>query len=94
MAKPSFEVFKDKQNKFRFRLKAPNGEIIAVSQGYKSKDNCMKGIKSVRKNAEKAEVVEKETGKVTSWDVDYATAIIILASLAAALFAIGVIALQ
>ena len=33
---PKFEVYSDKAGKFRFRLKAENGEIIAVSQGAES----------------------------------------------------------
>jgi hypothetical protein len=32
-----FEISKDKAGKFRFHLKAPNGEIIAASQGYASR---------------------------------------------------------
>ena len=32
-----FELFKDTGGKFRFHLKAANGEIIAASQGYTSK---------------------------------------------------------
>ena len=35
----------------KFNLKAGNGEIIAVSEGYKAKASCMNGIESVRKNA-------------------------------------------
>lgn len=53
---PKFEVYNDKSGEFRFRLKAKNGEIIATSQGYKSKDGCMNGIASVKKNAPEAEV--------------------------------------
>ena len=34
---PKFEVYTDKAGEFRFRLKARNGEVIAVSEGYKSK---------------------------------------------------------
>jgi len=49
-----FEVFKDKSDEFRFRLVATNGEIIAASQGYKSKEGAMDGIKSVVANAEDA----------------------------------------
>ncbi|MGO9155592.1 YegP family protein [Mycobacterium sp.] len=30
-----FEIFKDKSGEFRFHLKAPNGEIIASSQGHR-----------------------------------------------------------
>ncbi len=57
---PKFEVYKDKAGEFRFRLKARNGEIIAVSEGYKAKASCLNGIESVRKNAPEAEVVEEK----------------------------------
>ncbi|TGC11324.1 YegP family protein [Methanolobus halotolerans] len=57
---PKFEVFTDKSGKYRFRLKAPNGEIIAVGQAYASKAGCMNGIESVRKNAPVADIVEIE----------------------------------
>ncbi|MBQ5929071.1 MAG: YegP family protein, partial [Oscillibacter sp.] len=36
------------------------GEVIAVSEGYKAKENCANGIESVKKNAPEAEVVEQE----------------------------------
>lgn len=57
---PKFEVYADKAGEFRFRLKAGNGQIIATSEGYKSKSGCMNGIESVKKNAPDAEVVEAE----------------------------------
>lgn len=57
---PKFEVYVDKAGEFRFRLKARNGEIIAVSEGYKAKASCMNGIESVRKNAPDAPVVKVE----------------------------------
>ena len=57
---PKFEVYTDKTGEFRFRLKARNGEIIAVSEGYKAKASCLNGIESVRKNAPEAEIVEEE----------------------------------
>ena len=56
---PKFEVYTDKAGEFRFRLKASNGEIIAVSEGYKAIASCMNGIESVKKNAPEAEVVEE-----------------------------------
>ena len=59
-ANPKFEVYTDKAGEFRFRLKARNGEIIAVSEGYKAKASCLNGIESVRKNAPDAPVVEEE----------------------------------
>jgi hypothetical protein len=49
-----FEVYKDKQDKYRFRLKAGNGEIIAVSEAYAAKAGALNGIESVRTNASAA----------------------------------------
>ena len=56
---PKFELYADKAGEFRFRLKARNGEVIAVSEGYKTKASCENGIESVKKNAPEAEVVEE-----------------------------------
>ena len=56
-----FEIYKDNAGKYRFRLKAGNGEIIAVGEGYESKQGCENGIASVRRNAPTAEV-EDQTG--------------------------------
>ena len=53
-----FEIFKDKKGEFRFRLVAANGQVIATSQGYKTKASCMNGIDSVKKNAPKTNIVE------------------------------------
>jgi uncharacterized protein YegP (UPF0339 family) len=57
---PKFEWFKDKAGKFRFRLLAANGEIIAASEAYSSKEACLSGIESVKKNAPRAEVIAIE----------------------------------
>ena len=53
---PKFEIYEDKAGEFRFRLKAKNGEVIAVSEGYKAKSSCENGINSVKKNAPDAEI--------------------------------------
>ncbi len=45
---------------FHFVLKAGNGEIIATSETYTTKDSCKKGIESVKKNAPDAPVVEED----------------------------------
>ena len=55
---PKFEIYSDKAGEFRFRLKARNGQIIAVSDGYTSKANCKNGIESVKKNSVNATVIE------------------------------------
>ena len=57
---PKFEVYTDKKGEYRFRLKAANGQIIAVSEGYVKMASCMNGIESVRKNAVDAPVEEEE----------------------------------
>ena len=57
---PKFEVYADKAGEFRFRLKATNGQVIAVSEGYTAMKSCLNGIESVKKNAPDAEIVEAE----------------------------------
>jgi len=49
-----FELFKDAAGKFRFHLKAANGEIIAASQGYTSKAAAQTGVASIKDNAASA----------------------------------------
>jgi len=57
-ATPKFEIYKDTAEKFRFRLKATNGEVIASGEAYESKDGCKNGIESVKTNAPIAEIVD------------------------------------
>ncbi|NIU84292.1 MAG: DUF1508 domain-containing protein, partial [Candidatus Thorarchaeota archaeon] len=61
----SFEVYTDSRDEYRFRLKAPNGEIILSSEGYTSKAGCMNGIESVKTNSavpERFETFEDRAG--------------------------------
>jgi uncharacterized protein len=51
-----FEISKDYAGKFRFHLKAPNGEIIAASQGYETKASAEKGMEAIRTHAPDAKV--------------------------------------
>lgn len=55
---PKFELYTDKSGSFRFRLKAKNGQIIAVSEPYTTKAGCLGGIDSVRENASQAQTEE------------------------------------
>lgn len=55
-----FELYTDTAGKFRFRLKASNGQVIASGQAYESKASALKGIDSIRKNAPGA-VLEDQT---------------------------------
>lgn len=59
LTNPKYEIFQDRAGQFRFRLKARNGEIIAVSEGYAAKGGCLKGIESVAENAPRAEIMEE-----------------------------------
>jgi uncharacterized protein YegP (UPF0339 family)/sporulation protein YlmC with PRC-barrel domain len=56
-----FEINKDVAGEFRFKLVATNGQTIAVSEGYTTKDNALNGIESVRQNAAAAQM-EDRTG--------------------------------
>lgn len=47
----SFELYKDRAGKFRFRLKAGDGEIILVSESYTQRAAAESGIELVRSNA-------------------------------------------
>ena len=54
-----FEINKDEAGEFRFKLVAINGETIAVSEGYTSKEGALKGIESVKQNAAEAVIEDK-----------------------------------
>ncbi len=54
---PKYELYLDKEEKFRFRLRASNGEIICASQGYTAKQSALDGIASIGENAPKADFV-------------------------------------
>ena len=59
-ANPKFEVYRDRAGEYRFRLKAVGGEIIAVSEGYKTKVSCLGGIRSIGRNAPEAVLIQVE----------------------------------
>jgi len=48
ISNPKYQVFYDKSCGYRFHLNASNGEIIAASEGYESKEDCLNGIKAVQ----------------------------------------------
>lgn len=55
-----FEVFEDKSGKWRFRLKAGNGEVVAQGQAYASKAAALKGCEAVQRAAHGAKVVDSQ----------------------------------
>ncbi len=56
-----FEVYTDKAGETRFRFKAPNGEPMCGSEGYKSKASALAAIDSIKKNAAGAVIDDKTT---------------------------------
>jgi len=55
-----FEVYKDRAGKFRFRLKASNGQVVATGEAYETKASALKGCESVQKAADGAQIVETD----------------------------------
>ena len=53
-----FELYQDKAGQHRFRLKASNGQTIAVSEGYSTRASALNGIESVKNNAPGAPTVD------------------------------------
>lgn len=47
---PKYQVFFDAKCGYRFHLNASNGEIIAASEGYETKEGCLNGIQAVQKS--------------------------------------------
>jgi len=45
---PLFEIFKDEEGKFRFLLRAADGEVLCTSEGYTSQKECEERIETVR----------------------------------------------
>ena len=57
---PKFVVKPYGKDRFKFDLKAKNGQVILSSQGYESKKSCLNGIESIKKNAPEAPIVVGE----------------------------------
>ena len=49
MVNAKFQIYKDKAEKYRFRLRAPNNKIVTVGEAYESKAGCLKGVNAVKK---------------------------------------------
>ncbi|MEM8510257.1 MAG: YegP family protein [Bacteroidota bacterium] len=58
-----FVIKTDKSGKFRFNLKASNGQVILSSEAYNTKASCENGIESVKKNSQNDNMFERKTAK-------------------------------
>jgi len=47
-----FEVYPDKKDEFRWRLKADDKTVATSGQGYKAKADCKKGIERIKADAD------------------------------------------
>ena len=56
-----FEVYEDKAGEYRFRLKAGNGEIVAVGEAYDTQASAKEGCAAVQRAADGASVVEADS---------------------------------
>jgi uncharacterized protein YegP (UPF0339 family) len=56
----TFEVYSDKSGKFRFRLKASNGQVVATGEAYETKAAAKNGCEAVQRAADGAGVVETD----------------------------------
>jgi uncharacterized protein YegP (UPF0339 family) len=54
----AFELYTGKDQKWRWRLKASNGKIVASGQGYTTKDSALDGIDAVKREAASSDVTE------------------------------------
>mgnify|MGYP000144459809 CR=1 FL=1 len=60
MSKATFEVYVDAADEYRWRLVHDNGNVIADSgEGYATRQKCRQGIRSVKRNAPEAPVVDE-----------------------------------
>jgi len=58
-----FEIKEGTSGKFRFNLKASNGQTILSSESYETKQGAEKGVESARKNAPDDNRYERKTAK-------------------------------
>ena len=56
-----FVLKKGTSGKFHFNLLAGNGQVIATSEAYESRESALQGIDSVKSNAPSAQV-DDQTG--------------------------------
>jgi excisionase family DNA binding protein len=55
-----FDVYRDGAGKFRWRLMASNGEVLAVGEAYETRAGAVNGTRAVQRAAEGASIFESE----------------------------------
>ena len=54
-----FEIYKDKKEEYKFRFRAPNGQLMFSGEGYKQKASATNAIESIKKNVNGAEIEDQ-----------------------------------
>ncbi len=54
-----FVVYQDKSKNYYYKLKSANNRLLCVGEIYKSQDQCLKAVESVKRIAKDSPVVEK-----------------------------------
>jgi uncharacterized protein len=57
----TFEIYQGRANQYRFRFKASNGEIVAVGEGYTTKQSCQHAIQLLKAEAATASIYDLTT---------------------------------
>ena len=60
---PRYQIIKDRDEKFYFRLRAGNGEIILKSKPFAARKEAEKGVELARAQASSSERFERKTGE-------------------------------
>lgn len=58
-----FEIYQDHKREYRWRFKAANGEIVAVSEGYTTKGSCNYSIQLIKMFSSTATVHDLTTAQ-------------------------------
>jgi uncharacterized protein YegP (UPF0339 family) len=66
MEKPRFELVPGKGDETFWHLKAANGEIVAQSEGYETREGAMRGIEAVKRGVLAALGIDPRTRLVTT----------------------------
>jgi uncharacterized protein YegP (UPF0339 family) len=61
---PKFEIYVDSIGEYRWRLVASNGETVAASEGYTTKQNAQKSCEAVKRIASEAVIEDIMEGNL------------------------------
>jgi uncharacterized protein YegP (UPF0339 family) len=67
ISNPKFQMYRDAADKYRFRLRARNNEIILTGEAYETKQGCLNGIQAIKRYCG-ARIQDSETGNFIELD--------------------------